>query len=123
LDIYLSSGVLKQPLLPKDAILKADNQIRLVDWSSAKVYTGKARLGMDQVRKEYMLDGIGAEFRNPRWKHFREAGWIMDEELSQEELRRLIQEEIAARRKEESWEDEEECEDKEECEDDSGDGY
>ena len=113
-DIYLSSGVFKQPLLPRDAILQADNRIRLLDWSSATVYTGKARLCMDQLRKKRMLD-IGAVLSNPRWKHFREAGWITDE-LSQEELYRLTHEGIVARRKKES------CEDGEECEDDSVDG-
>lgn len=115
-DIYLSSGVFKQPLLPRDAILQADNRIRLLDWSSAKVYTGEFRLWMDQLRKKRRLEGIGAEFCNPRWKHFREAGWNTEEELSQEELFRLIDEGIAARRKKES------CEDGEECEDDSVDG-
>jgi len=117
LDIYLSSGVFKQPLLPKDTILQVDNRIRLLDWSRATVFTGKTRLGMDQLRKKRMLDGFGAEFSNPRWKHFREAGWITDEELSQEELYRLIVEGIAARGKTESLEDEEECQD------DSVDGY
>ena len=55
---------------------------------------------MDERREKGMLDGIGVDLRNPIWKHFREAGWIADEEISQEELYRTIDEEIAALGKE-----------------------
>jgi len=79
----------------------------LVDWSSATVYTRKAKRYMDKRWKKGMLDGIGVDLRNLRWKYFREAGWITDEEISHH---RVIDEENAALGKEESWEDEEESE-------------